>query len=102
MGLRPIPRLLARGDPCAPLRFVAGAHVSRRIQLLAADRAPAHHSVSAKRGVSAKASPTQSEVGVVRAGPGRSPSTAEAHSPREQPSPRANNPFAEYVGQRWK
>ena len=27
MGLCPIPRLLARGDPYAPLRFVAGAHL---------------------------------------------------------------------------
>src|SRR5258708_1743800 len=95
-------RLLARGDPCAPLRFVAGAHVSRRIQLLAADRAPAHHSVSAKRGVSAKASPTQSEVGVGRAATVRSPSTGEAHSTRERASTRANNPVGEYVGQRWK
>src|SRR5258708_12622064 len=97
MGLRPIPRLLARGDPCAPLRFVAGAHVSRRIQLLAADRAPAHHSVSAKRGVSAKASPTQSEVGVGRAATVRSPSTGEPHPTRHPPPPPPNNPVSHSV-----
>jgi hypothetical protein len=27
LGLRPKPRLLARGDPYTPLRFVAGARV---------------------------------------------------------------------------